>query len=99
MSVGRGRMKRIPLVILVLILALGATAGLARAGSSSNYAIEWQALAGGGQAAESSGGVRLNGTLGQPITGASTSGDVSLEAGYWSNTPKLYVYYLLLVWR
>jgi hypothetical protein len=96
---GRSRIKRIPLVILVLILALGATAGLAWAGSSSNYAIEWQALAGGGQAAESSGGVRLNGTLGQPITGASTGGEVSLGAGYWSNTPNLYVYLLFPVWR
>ncbi len=85
------------LVILVCILALGATAGLAWAGSSSNYAIEWQALAGGGQAAESRGGVRLNGTLGQPITGASTGSEVDLTAGFWSKTPQTFVLHLFPV--
>ena len=66
-------MKKIPLIIIVLILALGAAAGLAWAGSSPNLAIDWQVLAGGGEpAVSSSGDLSLNGTLGQPITGSST---------------------------
>jgi hypothetical protein len=91
-------MKKIPLMIIVLILALGAAAGLAWAGSSPNYAIDRQVLAAGGEPAVSnSSDLSLNGTLGQPITGSSTSGNVVLLAGYWSKAPRPYVFYLPLI--
>lgn len=93
-------MKKIPLIIIILILALGAAAGLAWAGSSPNLAIDWQVLAAGGEpAVSSSGDLSLNGTLGQPITGSSTGENIVMEAGYWSKVSRPYVYYLPIVGR
>ena len=66
---------------LALLLALALAVGLAQAGS---YAVTWQVLAGGGGPVASSGGsVSLNGTSGQPVSGPSAGGAVTLGAGYW----------------
>ncbi|MBI4928431.1 MAG: hypothetical protein HY835_11735 [Anaerolineae bacterium] len=92
-------MKKISLMIIILILALGAAAGLVWAGNSPNIAVDWQVLAGGGRSAMSSNNLSLNGTLGQPITGSSTSGDVVLKAGYWSKALRLHIYYLPIIGR
>lgn len=95
----RKPLKKIPLVILVLILALGTAASLAWAGNSPNFAIRWQVLAAGGQPAASSSGLSLNGTLGQSLSGSSSSGYVVLETGYWSKAPHPYVYYYPIIGR
>jgi hypothetical protein len=79
-------MQRLTLIALTLalLLALALAAGLAQAGSSATYAINWQVLAGGGgPVASTAGGVSLNGTLGQPVIGPSAGGAVTLGAGYW----------------
>ncbi len=77
-------MKRQRALILLAILLLSlavATAALAQSGGGR---IGWQVLgSGGGQA--SAGAVTVYDTIGQPIAGASASGDgqVKLGAGYW----------------
>ena len=79
-------MRKLTLIALTvaLLLALALAAGLAQAGSSTHYAINWQVLAGGGgPAANTAGGVSLNGTFGQPVVGPSAGGAVTLGAGYW----------------
>jgi hypothetical protein len=65
-----------------LALVLGAIVVLAQ-GSS---AIEWWVIAGGGGPSGGS-GVAVNDTLGQPVIGPSSSGDVGLSAGYWYAPP------------
>jgi hypothetical protein len=75
--------SRIALACLAALLIF-LIAGGAWAGSSANFAVVWQVLVGGGAPAESdSGTVALNGTLGQPIIGPSSSSTAGLEAGYW----------------
>ncbi len=78
---------------LALLLALALAAGLAQAGSSATYAINWQVLAGGGgPAASTAGGVSLDGTFGQPVIGPSAGGAVTLGAGYWHASAAAPVY-------
>lgn len=68
------------LVALLLLLL----AGVAWAGSSVHYAVDWQVLSGGGAPALStSGNTSLNGTLGQTAIGLSGSSYGSLSAGFW----------------
>lgn len=64
-------------ILLILLLA-----GVVRAGSSDNFAINWQVLSGGGAPA-ATGNVTLNGSLGQTAIGPSTGDNLSLGAGYW----------------
>ena len=61
-----------------LALILGGVVVLAQ-GSS---AVEWWVVSSGGGPSTSA-GVALNDTLGQPIIGASSGGNVTLGAGYW----------------
>ena len=74
------------------VLGLGALlifllAGIAWAGSSANYAIDWQVMSGGGAPSDSgSENVTLNGSLGQTAIVPSAGGDYDLGAGYWYGT-------------
>ena len=61
-------------------------------------AINWWVIAGSG-GPSSGGGVSLNDTLGQPVIGPSSSGNVSLAAGYWYSTSTTYTVYLPMVVR
>jgi hypothetical protein len=72
--------KRTIRILLAILGILGlAGAALAQGGTP---AIDWWVLAGGGAPA-SGGTIVLNDTLGQPIVGSSSGGDVALGAGYW----------------
>jgi hypothetical protein len=87
-------MRKIALIAFTLILGLGLAVGLAWAGSSARAAINWQVLAGGGQPVASGNGVKLNGTLGQPVIGSAAGGQVQAGAGYWygaSRPSKVYL--------
>lgn len=75
-------MRKLTVITITLALLLGLAAGIARAGSSAHYAVNWQVLAGGGGPV-ATGGVSLNGTLGQPVVGPAAGGGVTLGAGYW----------------
>jgi hypothetical protein len=79
------RIRMIPLGLGVLLIFL--LVGVAWAGSSDNYAIDWQVMSGGGASASSPGWVTLNGSLGQTAIGPLANGDesVKLGAGYWSS--------------
>ncbi len=76
---------RVTLICLIVLL-LFLVAGVAWAGSSDNYAVEWWVKSGGGAPAASvSGDITLNGALGQTAIGNSTAGsNYVLGAGYWS---------------
>ena len=91
-------MRKITLIALLpaLLLALALAAGLAQAGSSAIYAINWQVLAGGGQPANGS-GLSLNGTFSQPIIGPAAGGQVDIGAGYWYGTGRPATLYLPLL--
>jgi hypothetical protein len=58
------------------------TGGLAGAGSSASYSIDWHVFSGGG-APGSSANFSLNGSLGQTAIGPSSSSNVGLSSGYW----------------
>jgi hypothetical protein len=65
-----------------LVLILGGVVVLAQGGS----AVEWWVIS-GGDGPSSGSSVALNDTLGQPVIGLSSSGDVGLSAGYWYALP------------
>lgn len=66
------------------LLTLFLLAGVAWAGSSANYAINWQVMSGGGAPSESgSGNVTLIGSLGQTAIGPSVADGYDLSAGFW----------------
>lgn len=67
-TVGLGLLAALLLVSMVL--------------AASGPAVDWQVVAGGGAPA-AGGNITLNDTLGQPIIGASSGGNVGLGAGYW----------------
>ena len=81
-----------PVVGLILVL-MSAIAVLAINGT----AVDWWVMSGGG-ASSSGDSVTMNGTLGQPLVGLSSGGDVSLEAGYWVAGAE-YTFYFPLVMR
>ena len=78
--------RRTTKTLLALILVLAVLGTAAWAVSTGRYSLTRHVFSGGGAPA-SSGGVTLRGTLGQAITGISSSGDgsVRMEAGYWSS--------------
>jgi uncharacterized repeat protein (TIGR01451 family) len=63
--------------LLVCLMLVGAALAMA-----SPPAIGWWVLGSGG-APSSGGAVTMNDTLGQPLIGPSSGGDVSLHGGYW----------------
>lgn len=65
-------------VLLIMLLAQ-----VAGAGSSANYAINWQVLSGGGAPA-SAGTITLNGSLGQTAVGLASNSTLGVSSGYWS---------------
>ena len=84
---------RIPLAGL-LVLSVLLLGGVAWAGSSDNYAVDWWVMSGGGAPAVSGfGEVALDGSLGQTAIGPSAGGDATLGAGYWlEEEPAPYIY-------
>ena len=91
----RARVLRIGLLVLPLLLL----ASIAWAGSSANYAVDWQVLSGGGAPA-AGGGVTLNGTLGQTAIGSSSISNRVLGAGFWYGLGEgVFELYLPLVLR
>ena len=79
-------MKR-NLTIVMIVLCLGLLAAGTALAATGQAAVPWRVLSGGGAAAsaalEGGGEVRLNASLGQSITGASSGGQVGLQAGFW----------------
>jgi hypothetical protein len=63
--------------LLALLLVVGGVGAL-----GSGPAVDWWVISGGG-APSSGGNVALNDTLGQPVIGPASGGNVTLHAGYW----------------
>jgi len=83
------------ILILVLALFLAAT-GVALA----NGDVELPRRVLGGGASESAAeGVALHATLGQPVVGGVSRGDVTLGQGFWGGATPGYDVYLPLVMR
>jgi hypothetical protein len=86
---------KILILALVLALFLGA-AGLALA----NDGIELpRRVLGSGASDAAVGGTTLRATLGQPVVGGVSGGDVTLGQGFWGGTTPGYNIYLPLVIR
>ena len=63
--------------------------------------IDWWVFGGGG-GTSSNGEITMNATIGQPLVGSSSDGDVSLHSGYWVSgtvSEQEYLNYLPLVLR
>jgi len=85
------------IVILALVLALFlAAAGVALA----NDGIELpRRVLGGGASDSAAEGVALHATLGQPVVGGVSGGDVTVGQGFWGGATPGYNVYLPLVIR
>jgi hypothetical protein len=85
------------ILILALVLALFlAAAGVALA----NDGVEWpREVLGGGASDSAVGGTTLRATLGQPVVGVISGGDVTLGQGFWGGATPGYNVYLPLVIR
>jgi hypothetical protein len=67
-------------IILILTIAAGS---LFAPSTHAQFAIDWFTIAGGG-GTSTGGPYAVSGTIGQPITGESTGGTFTIEAGFWS---------------
>lgn len=77
--------KRLAIFLIVtLVFALGAGITLAEPlmGSSTNYALPWDVVAGGGAEMASS-NYAIRGTTGQTAIGPGSSSSYAIGAGYW----------------
>lgn len=68
-------MRKICFIFVILIL-------LSAASLAQNYLIDWYVIASGGGHSES-GSYWVDGTIGQPIVGRTSSGSYIIEAGFW----------------
>ena len=66
-------MSKIYSLILILLATLA---------SAQTYQIDWYVIGSGGGTAESD-NYRISGTIGQPIVGAASSENYTLESGFW----------------
>jgi hypothetical protein len=87
--------KKIIALTAALLLVLASTAG---AGSSTQYAIEWD-VSGAGGASMASSTYGLAGTVGQSAQGLSSSASYVLCASYWCGMDGDYTIFLPLVLR
>lgn len=87
--------QKILILALVLALSLG-VAGVALA----NGSVEWRRWVLGGGASDSTAeGVALRATLGQPVVGVVSGGDVTMGQGFRCGATPGYIVYLPLVMR
>ena len=71
--------RRTAIIAISLLSCVLIAAGVLANGTSG---IDWWVIGSGG--GEAGGGeVALEATLGQPVTGTSSSGSISLKAGFW----------------
>jgi hypothetical protein len=81
---------------LLGLLCVALLVGVAVAGSSANYAIDWDVVGGGGSEMASA-HYAIKGTLSQTAIGPSSSTSYQLGSGYWYGVEVSYAIYLPLV--
>ena len=64
-------------VLILLMIVASASMGLAQ-----DYSIDWYVIGSGGGESQST-NYRINGTIGQPIVGISSSANYTVESGFW----------------
>lgn len=89
---GRGGRLRALVVLLMLIVALAAV----EAAASDGFAVTRYAFNGGGGVSQV-GDLRLTGSVGQPIVGSGSNGEVSVDSGFWWGPAVSHAAYLPLV--
>jgi hypothetical protein len=67
---------------VIVLLVLLVTVGVALAGVTAGYNLDWWTSDGGG-GTSSGGSYNLSGTIGQPDAGVMTGGSYRLEGGFW----------------
>lgn len=82
-----------PGILCALLILLG---GAAWARTAQNSSIDRSVIGSGGAHLEQ-GPVSLDNTLGQPVAGGYSDGNLSLHAGFWSQRASGYNIYLPLV--
>jgi hypothetical protein len=90
----KNKVKIVALTI-ALLLVLAGTSG---AGSSTQYATEWDAISAGGKPMTSS-TYGLAGTIGQPAQGVSSGSGYVLCVGYWCGADVDHTIYLPIILR
>jgi hypothetical protein len=75
--------------ILIVILALVLSHGLAMAQSGGVYDLTWNSVDGGGGGLLTGGSYTLNGTVGQHEAGSLSGGAYTLVGGFWHGVPLL----------
>jgi hypothetical protein len=91
-------MKNKAKIVALTIVLLLVLVSMSSAGSSTQYAIEWDVASAGGAPMTSS-TYGLAGAIGQPAQGISISPDYVLCAGYWCGIDVDYTIYLPIVLR
>lgn len=92
-------MKRIGLFLILIVCLLVASSALA--GSSDNYRIDWFVPLTGSGGSASSANYAVSFTVGQSVTGVSSSGDHAICTGFWCevvNAAKIYLPVILSNW-
>ncbi len=80
-------------IILLCVLLLLLVAESAYAMSSPAYRIDWTNLLTGGGGPASSGGYRVNFTVGQTVSDESASPQYKVQMGYWAgNLPQFEIF-------
>jgi hypothetical protein len=91
-----GRKAWLPVVVLLCCLAL---TSVVWAMSSTNYAIDWDVIGGGGRPMAST-NYSLDGTLGQAMAGGCQSDNYGVSGGYWLGpAEERRIYYLPIIWK
>lgn len=92
-------MKKLGAATLPGLLCVALVAGAALAGSSPNYAIDWDVSARGGNEMASA-SYAIKSTTGQTAIGPAVSTNYEMGAGYWYGVGELlFNVYLPLVFR
>lgn len=85
------------ILILVLMLALLLAVASAALANGSSALSRW--VLSGGASDSAAGSVTLHATLGQPVVGVISSGNITLRQGFWYGTTPGHKIYLPLLLR
>jgi hypothetical protein len=69
--------------ILIIVFVIGLSLVLVGAALAINGFEISRSVLSGGASESTSGGISLDGTLGQPFVGSVSSGEITLEQGFW----------------
>ena len=90
-------MKKIVLISVLALAVMLVVTGVALAVAGAQVQRE---IISGGASASAGGGISMQATLGQPVVGVISGGDVTLEQGFWhSVVAVVYQVFLPLVLR